>query len=110
MFGLFDRPPKNIRKRIPAEADLTMDSIETLIDVKTEGWNKNKRDILAGMILSVWATNCNTHGVFLLKDWDVKYIYNLGNNCANMLDPHEQELGKEILDQLIENKIIPKAA
>jgi len=109
MFGLFDSPPKAIRKRVPKGHELVITAIETYTSMQLEDLPKHRREIAIGAVLSVWAVNSHSLGIFRMKDFNFRYVYNFGNNCTKRLNEQEQLRISWIMDELIEKELIPKS-
>ncbi len=102
MLGLFDKPSKAIRKRVPKETVGQVTAIESYTLTQLGDLSKNKQEMAIGIVLSVWAVNSHSLGVMQMTDYNFKHVHNLGINCTRFLNEHEQGRVYKIMDSLIE--------
>jgi hypothetical protein len=108
MFGLFDPPPTKIRKRIPVALHNEFDQLHAvvLLHPVLAGLTGPKKEMVAGIALSVWACNNAMARRFDLRDFDYRFIQNLASNCERFLGPDASVIGL-VLNQLIEAGLVP---
>jgi len=96
-MGFFDTPCMVIKKWLPVDAyfdfDFFLNIVQSNPDISefdTSGFKKNKKEFAYGFIMSIWACNsCCLLNKFQLKDFDFRYIKNMGLNCFNALSEIE---------------------